>query len=186
MHGLLQKITELDDTLWEAMEDGLPPLHLAITQLPQGNDDDNNTAVTAVLQDRITQMLQVAPFPVYIARCEGNGNLPIHTAAMQGNLFVVQRLAECDPFMLHERNIRTGATPLHLAQTVEVAKYILAQDVSVACIEDDMGQLPFHRAIQEGRKDVADSILQALPRTTSCASNVIDANNMMGVMVSQT
>jgi ankyrin repeat protein len=126
-------------------EDGATPLHLACAQ-------GHLEAVLALAE---------APRRADVGARDGEGELPLGVAALNGHADVVEAL------LLRGAGIEArgqfGRTALHHASSegqAEAVGALLAMGASVAAL-DDSGDSPLHLACQEGHLAVAQQLLQA-------------------------
>jgi len=81
----------------------------------------------------------------------------IHGAAQSGDLDKVQKLVKADASLVNSRDAK-GRTPLHWAQTDEIAEYLIDQKADVNA-KDSAGLTPLATAIDADNGDVVAVLL---------------------------
>jgi ankyrin repeat protein len=112
------------------------PLHLAA--------DSSELPVVEAIQ------LLVVRFPHALRVKDGEGRLPLHLAAVHGDLEMIRLLADGSPAALEEKD-NDGDLPLHGVAgsdraTLEVFRYLSERCPGSLLVANDEGQLPLHVA----------------------------------------
>jgi ankyrin repeat protein/preprotein translocase subunit SecA len=116
-------------------------------------------AASVATPEHFKQLTKVAV--EQINQADQLGNLPIHAAAMGGNVGIVENLIQQESMQLNAQNHR-GATPLMLAiqhGKIEVVKVLLSRNVDVNTLLPS-GLCPLFLAIQNNYPDIALLLIQ--------------------------
>lgn len=92
-----------------------------------------------------------------------NGKNPLHLAARQGHLGIVEALLTKDS-QLARRTDKKGQTALHMAvkgQSSEVVKLLLDADAAIVMLPDKFGNTALHVATRKKRVEVGASFVDA-------------------------
>lgn len=86
-----------------------------------------------------------------------------HDAANHGHFVVLQQLVEADPKAVHFRG-GDGQTPLHVAPTVEIARYLLDHGAEIDALDVDHESTPAQYLIRD-HQDVVRFLIERGART---------------------
>ena len=106
---------------------------------------------------------------------DGDGNTPLHYAAYNGHLQVIDSLINCRQLRDPEEKNRDGSTPLHLSCIkghLDVAKYLIDEapsPCSSSC-ENNNGSMPLHIACSNGHLRIIKYLVGVKKCDPSCAN----------------
>ncbi|XP_021730995.1 protein ACCELERATED CELL DEATH 6-like [Chenopodium quinoa] len=153
LNGLISK-QAIDELIKQANKDGNTPVHVAA--------EVGNVDMFKLLHDYgCGQTVQKEGKPVFMMQ-NVEGNTPLHVALIHANVEIAKLLVETHPDLVYVTNT-SKETPLHLAtmhQPIDVPikdreaalayldmiKVLLEKDSSIACLCDEAGSTPLHRA----------------------------------------
>src|SRR5512135_1032986 len=160
VRAVLERYPELRAQL----NDTMPGLHFGATPLLAAVPFSNRAMIDVLLQAGadINQRSHwwaggfgvldddrgMAPFLI-----ERGARVDVHAAATLGMMDVLERLVRADPALVHARG-GDGQTPLHMAQTIDVAKWLLDHGADIDARDVDHESTPAQYMIR-GRQDVA-------------------------------
>jgi ankyrin repeat protein len=105
------------------------------------------------------------------ALLERGALLTVYSASRLGRVADVERLVTDDPTSVHQRG-GDGQTPLHVAATVEVARFLVEHGADVDSLDIDHESTPLQYAIRD-RQDVARYLVERGARTDILAASAL-------------
>jgi ankyrin repeat protein len=177
--GLVHDVLERYPELRPKLNDTMPGLHFGATPLLAAVPFTNRAMIDALLQAGadINQKSHwwaggfgvldddrgMAPFLI-----ERGARVDVHAAAKLGMLDVLERLVRDDEGVVHARG-GDGQTPLHVAQTVEVAEWLLNHGAGIDARDVDHESTPAQYMIRD-RQAVARFLV-----TRGCSTDILMA-----------
>ncbi|HET9709031.1 MAG TPA: ankyrin repeat domain-containing protein [Gemmatimonadales bacterium] len=162
--GLVRAVLQRYPELKAKLNDTMPGLHFGATPLLAAVPYTNRDMIDALLQAGadINQKSHwwaggfgvldddrgMAPFLI-----ERGARVDVHAAVKLGMMEVLERLVGADPSLVHARG-GDGQTPLHVAQTVDVAGWLLDHGAEIDARDVDHESTPAMYMVRD-RQDVA-------------------------------
>ena len=150
---IITKLCETTVDIKQKTEGGLSPLHVGVVH--------NQISVVEILTEKAPSLMDLAA---------KNGYLPVHTAAEKNNVVLLKVLTKDRQYI--SRKVDNSLSLLHVAvlhNSIEVAKYLIAEYPHLLEERSETGNLPIHTAAEKGFLDLC-LVLANVCDVTQCTT----------------